>query len=132
MARAADGDHPKLLKHTWIHVRPVGRKSCLYQAIMSSAELLAGHVLGAEPGRADEVEKQLAEQSLAVQRAEAKAEAEATRVVGRMEALDKSTNIKLGDTKRRYRRSVLRWRRCWSTWQSSTPRSRSSTRCRRR
>ena len=41
---------------------------------MSSAELLAGHVLV----RADEVEKQLAEQSLAVQRSEAKAEAEAT------------------------------------------------------
>ena len=41
---------------------------------MAAAEQLAGHVLV----RADEVEKQLAEQSLAVQRSEAKAEAEAT------------------------------------------------------
>ena len=62
---------------------------------MAAAEQLAGHVLV----RADEVEKQLAEQSLAVQRSEAKAEAETTRVVGRIDALEQSTSSKLGDTK---------------------------------
>ncbi|EOD17528.1 hypothetical protein EMIHUDRAFT_255916 [Emiliania huxleyi CCMP1516] len=47
--------------------------------------------------RVDEVEKRLAEQSLAVQRAEASAAAEATRVVGRIDVLEQSTTAKLRD-----------------------------------
>ena len=56
-----------------------------------SAEQLAGHALA----RADELERQLAEHSLTMQKAEAAAAAETTRVVGRIDAHELSTNAKL-------------------------------------
>ena len=59
---------------------------------------LAEHSLTVQKAaRVDEVEKRLAEQSLAVQRAEASAAAEATRVVGRIDVLEQSTTAKLRD-----------------------------------